>query len=135
MYDPSHLDLAERFAQAVLGADFDAFRALTTEDCTVWYNYVGDDALTLTREQAIANIQRMRPLVAKFEYHHVRRVLTEEGYFQMVEAHCRTHSGVEFQVPVCLLATVRGGKIASYREFLDSKHLAPLAAPASGGAQ
>lgn len=135
MFDPAHLQLAQRFADAVLGGDFDAFRELTTENCTVWYNYVGADEQTLTREEAIANIRGMRPMVAKFEYQNVRRVPTENGYFQMADAHCRTLGGVDFVVPICLLAEVRDGRISGYREFLDTKHLAPLFAGATGSAQ
>ncbi len=122
----SLLGLAERFSAAVVAADFDAFRSLTTPGCRVSYNYRITETESISREQAIANIARMRTVVREFGYRDVRRMVTADGFLQLHQVRCLTAGGVLLHVDVALLASVTDGLITTYREFLDSAHVAPV---------
>ncbi len=117
------LDVAGEFTAAVLSADFERDRAITHPDLRVSYNYRRAEFESISRDEAIANIRRLRTAVTEFGYRDVRRTVTESGYLQLHQAYGVTRSGARFHVDVALIADVVDGLITSYREYADSEQL------------
>jgi hypothetical protein len=126
--------IAARFTAAIEQADVAALRAILTPGATAWFNYRGPEGATLSAEDAIANIIAMRRHVREFHYLSATRTPTETGYFQLSRVRCVTVRGTVLDTPVALDADVDPeGRIAGYREWIDSAHLAPFLAEMQEG--
>lgn len=125
--------IAGRFTAAIESGDPERIRATLMPDATVWYGYRGPEGVTMPAEQAIATIVAMRAHVAEFRYIQAHCVPTERGYLQMSRIRSVSLRGTVIQVPAALEAEVDPcGLIASYREWIDIRHLQPFFAEMQG---
>lgn len=123
----SPLTVADRLFAAITAGDVDAVRALYAPDAVVWHN---TDGIAQSAEE---NLRVLGWVVRHLEarrYDEVRRAATDSGF---VQQHVLRGSvrGTPIAIPACIVATVRDGRITRIDEYLDSAHVAALAAAAS----
>jgi hypothetical protein len=124
IFDIRHHDVGARFTDAIERADTQLLREILTPGATAWFNYRGPKGGTLSRDEAIDNIVRMRGFVREYRYVEAARTLTEDGYWQKSRVRCVTNGGDVLEIFIALRAVVdQSLKITGYREWLDS---APL---------
>lgn len=110
-------NLADRFVAAVVGADRLSLDAIYTRDAVVWHNY---DDLEQSRDDNIAAVSGYPKLFKSFAYANIRRSFFDGGFVQQHVARGVKASGEPFEVPVCMVVTVRGDQIARIDEYFDS---------------
>lgn len=126
-FDPSIHLIAAQFTAAIESGIPDRIRAMLMPDATIWYAYRGPEGMMMSVEEAIANIVGMRMHVAEFRYIQARCVPTNVGYLQMSRIRSVSKRGAVIQVPVALEAEVdSSGRLSSYREWIDIRHLQPF---------
>jgi ketosteroid isomerase-like protein len=98
-------------------------RDLYAPDIRIWHN-------TDRREQSFdENVRVLKWLgrnVSDLRYEDVRREPTSNGFVQQHVLRGTTLSGVEIEVPACLVVTVTDGKIGRIDEYIDSAALVAL---------
>ena len=117
------LTLADRFMTAVASGDLRTVRELYSDDAVIWHN---NDGVAQTVEENLRVLEWVHRNVADFRYEDVRRQATEHGFVEQHVVRGRTASGLEIEIPSCLLCTVADGRITRVDEYLDSAHLASL---------
>lgn len=114
-----HLAIAERLFAAVAGGDVAAVRALYAPDVRVWHNV---DGIAQSADENLAVLQWVTTHIRGLRYDDVRRQATADGFVQQHVLRGTVGDGVAVEIPACLVATVRDGKITRLDEYLDSKH-------------
>ena len=109
--------LANRFVAAIESVDRPSLESIYAVDAVVWHNY---DNLEQSREDNIAAIARHPELFKSFHYAHIRRAFFDGGFVQQHVARGVKSNGQTFEVPVCMVVTVRGDQIARIDEYFDS---------------
>lgn len=109
--------LADRFVAAIENADRKLLDAIYTADAVVWHNY---DDLEQSRDDNIAAISGYPKLFKSFAYANIRRAFFDGGFVQQHVARGVKASGQSFEVPVCMVVTVRGDRISRIDEYFDS---------------
>lgn len=122
---PSNTDIAQRFFDAVLRGELEAALALCTEDATMWSAGVGPK--TLPAKTLLPALLAVAEKADKFAYEDIRCEATADGFVEQHTVSGRTHSGEAFSIPVCIVGTIKNGKIAALREYLDPARAAALA--------
>lgn len=115
-------DLARQLVDRVLAGDADGVTALYDDEFFAWRNI---DQKKLTRKNAVKILSFMGQL-KNLRYDDVRVTETESGFVQQHIVRCETPSGDPVEVHVCMVGTVRNGKIVQIDEYMDSKQMAPL---------
>jgi hypothetical protein len=132
-FDPTVHLIAARFTAAIESGNPDRIRAMLMPDATIWYGYRGPEGVIMGVEEAIATIVGMRVHVADFRYIQACCVPTDRGYLQMSRIRSVSKRGTVIHVPVALEAEVdSSSRLASYREWIDIRHLQPFFAELQG---
>jgi ketosteroid isomerase-like protein len=114
-----HLAIAERLFAAVAGGDVAAVRALYAPDVRVWHNV---DGITQSADENLVVLQWVTTHIRGLRYDDVRRQATADGFVQQHVLRGTVGDGVAVEIPACIVATIRAGRITQLDEYLDSKH-------------
>lgn len=124
-----HLSIAERLFAAVAAGDVAAVRALYAPDVRVWHNV---DNVAQSADENLVVLQWVAANIRDLRYEEVRRQATAEGFVQQHVLRGTIGDGVPVEIPACLVATIRDGRITRLDEYLDSKHTKVLYAAVRG---
>ena len=103
-----HLAIAERLFAAVAAGDVAAVRALYAPDARVWHNV---DDVAQTAEENLVVLQWVTTHIRGLRYEEVRRQATADGFVQQHVLRGTVGDGVPVEIPACLVATIRDGRI------------------------
>lgn len=120
-----HLSLAERLFAAVAAGDIAAVRALYAPEARIWHNV---DGIAQTAEENLVVLQWVVTHIRDLRYEDVRRQATDVGFVQQHVLRGTVGDGVAVEIPACIVATVRDGRITRLDEYLDSRHTKVLLA-------
>ena len=109
--------IANRFFAAIEAADCKALDEIYTADAVVWHNY---DNVEQPRDANIAMLAKFPDMFRSFRYANVRRKFFDGGFVQQHVCTGVKVSGEPFEVPNCMVVTVRGGQIARIDDYFDS---------------
>lgn len=109
--------LADEFFGAIERADVKKIDALYTRDAVVWHNY---DNREQPRDENIAMLKEFPRMFKSFKYENMRRNFFKGGFVQQHVCRGVKASGEAFQVPNCMVITVRGNQIARIDDYFDS---------------
>ena len=123
-----HLSIAERLFAAVAAGDVAAVRALYAPEARIWHNV---DNVAQTAEENLVVLQWVASHIRGLRYEEVRRQATADGFVQQHVLRGTVGDGVPVEIPACLVATIRDGRITRLDEYLDSKQTKVLLAAAS----
>ena len=118
---PELEELAQRFVSTIGAGDLDGWLALYDAEGVTWHSYDGKEMT------AAENADMLRPLfehvLSDFYYDDIRRYETEHGYVQQHTLHMTAKTGATFEIGVCIVVKVAGGKVLRLDEYLDSSVL------------
>ena len=117
------LALADRLFAAIEAGDLDAVSTCYADDVEVWANF---DDRTLDKDGSLRAIGWLCAKLADRRYDVRRRELLPDGFVQEHRLCGIVPDGTEVSVPVCLVATVTGGRISRLNEYLDPAWAASL---------
>lgn len=120
---PEPLGLADRLVEALARYDADAVDALLDDGFVHWLNLTGSEQ---GREGLLATLRLERDHIKEATFDVRRRVATDEGFVLQMTAAGTTNGGRTYRIPVCIVATVGGGRISRIDEYASSDHVAPL---------
>ncbi len=124
MADPDrHTTIAKQLVDRLLAGDVDGVANFYTDDMTAWRN---SDGRTLVRKQALKIVRILTGNLDDLRYENVRVTPTPTGYVQQHTMTCTAPNGQPVEAHVCMIATVRGDKIAHVDEYMDTAQMAPL---------
>ncbi len=112
----THEEIARNLFNAFEGGEMDRVRSLCTPDFNAKQNLNTEFDL----ETLIHFSQAVSSVVSNFRYENIQCFGTEDGF---VEEHlvCGEFSdGSQLALAACVVATVRGGKVAQLREYVDT---------------
>jgi ketosteroid isomerase-like protein len=109
--------LANRFVAAIEKTDRRSLESIYSTDAVVWHN---TNNLEQSRDDNIAAIAKHADLFKSFQYADIRRGFFGGGFVQQHIARGVKSSGESFEVPVCMVVTVRGDQITRVDEYFDS---------------
>jgi ketosteroid isomerase-like protein len=109
--------LADRFFAAIEAVDCTTLDELYTTDAVVWHNY---DDIEQPRDANIAMLSNFRTMFQSFRYTDVRRQFFDGGFVQQHVCKGIKANGEPFEVPNCMVVTVRGDQIARIDDYFDS---------------
>src|SRR5260221_13473361 len=113
-------DLATRFIAAVAAKDFDTMAACYAPDTRVWHS---TDRKWQSGEENLATARQTLGAIEGFHYGDPQITATESGF--VLQAALRGKAGGnDMDVPVCLVASVTGGRISKAEEYIDQGHFA-----------
>jgi ketosteroid isomerase-like protein len=121
-------ELAEQFFTSVAAADGEALVDLCTADARISQN----GAAELTIPELAARLSAIASIVQGNRYEDVQRQQTEDGFVEEHTAAGTLPNGEEIRIRSCVVATVKDGKIAGLREYVDSAAFAPVRAALAG---
>jgi uncharacterized protein len=109
--------LADRFFAAIEAVDRAALDAIYTADAVVWHNY---DNVEQPRDANIEMLSNIPTMFKSFRYVKIRRAFFDGGFVQQHVVTGVKASGEAFEVPNCMVVTVRGDQIARIDDYFDS---------------
>jgi uncharacterized protein len=126
MADP--LEIADRLFTAIEAGDIDAVTAVYDPAIEVWHN---TDGAVQRRDENLATLAWVVRNLAGLRYTDVRRSRTDDGFVQRHVLVATNRAGRRVEVPACIVATARDGRITRLDEYLDSAAIAALMEVAS----
>jgi ketosteroid isomerase-like protein len=118
-----HVRLAQQLTQRILAGDVDGVAELYHDELSAWRSH---DKRTLARKQALRVVEILARNLRDLRYEDVRIQPTPVGFVQQHVMRCSAPSGEPVEAHVCLVATVRDGRIYRVEEYMDSAQVAPL---------
>jgi len=115
--------LADRFMGAIERGDVDEIAACYAPDARIWHNHDGEEE---SREENLKVLRWVVKRLRNRKYHIVSRRAFADGYVQQHRLTGQLANGAAFEMPACVVVTVKDGRIARLEEYLDSAHLQPL---------
>jgi len=115
-------ELGVRFVAAMTGGDKEALQDIFDENAVIWHptdmkeknaHASFDGLTTFFRERSIS-------------YQDIRRSAFPGGFVQQHVVTAPKDNGEVFQMPVCIVAAVKGGRIVRIDEYYDSARRAQL---------
>ena len=123
--------IAEELQRAATAGDFDGLRQLFAPDAILWHNF---DDTAKPVDVALANLAGMQSVLVRSWQEESRTTYTETGFVAQHYGCAELVNGEEVRVPVCVVATVDGGRITRFDEYIEAGAIAPvLAALTSAG--
>ena len=116
-------ELADRLFAAIEAGDIDAVRGLYAPDAVVWHN---TDGVEQDVEGNLATLRWCADNLGGMRYADVRRRVDDDGFVQQHVLVAGARDGTEVEVPACIVATVRDGRISRIDEYLDSAQVERL---------
>jgi uncharacterized protein len=126
MADP--LEIADRLFTAIEAGDIDAVTAVYDPAIEVWHN---TDGAVQRRDENLATLAWVVRNLSGLRYTEVRRSRTDDGFVQRHVLVATNRAGRRVEVPTCIVATVRDGRIMRLDEYLDSAAIAAIMEVAS----
>jgi uncharacterized protein len=123
MTETKQPSVAERFVQAIEGADENSLADLLADNVTCWRNL---DERSLSKQKMLKVISFLHSRLSNLRYEDVRILHTEHGYVQQHRLCGETSDGTAVRACACLVVTVEGDRIVRLEEYLDSKAILPL---------
>ena len=120
--DQSNRDLARQFFRLIEANDIGAVRALCAPEMTFWQNTGGGGDL----DGLLAFTASVRAAVSAFGYENPIPKATEDGFVEEHDVCFTLLDGTVIRLVACVVATIKGGLIASLREYVDSAQAAAL---------
>jgi ketosteroid isomerase-like protein len=117
------LAVADRLFAAIEVGEVDAVRELYDPAVEVWHN---TDRAAQGREENLATLDWVVRNLQGLRYTDVRRSATDDGFVQRHVLVATNRAGRRVEVPACVVATVRGGRITRLDEYLDSAAVAAM---------
>lgn len=115
--------LSDRFLHALRTFDADAMTQLLASDAIAWLN-VGNRERSV--EEIIATLRLERELVRSSTLRMRHQTSTEDGFVVQFAFEGTTRGGADFHIPICIVAHVVDGRIASFDEYTDDASIRPL---------
>lgn len=119
-----HVRIARELTQRILAGDVEGVAELYHDDLSAWRSH---DCRTLVRKQALRVVEILARQLRELRYEDVRIRPTPDGFVQQHVMRCLSPGGEPVEAHVCLVATLRDGRIAHIDEYMDSAQIAPLA--------
>lgn len=116
------LEVADAFFAAIEAGDIAAVEAIYAPEATIWHN--NDGVAQSVRD----NLKVLRWLTAstlRRSYRVARRAAIPGGFVQQHVLIVESAQG-RFEMPACIVAEVREGRIHRLDEYLDSAHIAAM---------
>lgn len=110
-------ELADRVFAAIEAGDRAAVAEIWADDAEIWHNF---DRITQSKEQNLATLDWMCANTTSRSYDEVRRTLTETGFVQQHVLRLGFADGRTAEIPACVIAEIRDGKVVRVDEYLDS---------------
>jgi ketosteroid isomerase-like protein len=120
------MELADRFFAAIQAGDVAAVRDFYDPAALVWHN---NDRAEQAVDQNLVVLSWCMANIGRMRYEDVRRQPTPTGFVQQHVLRGTAPSGVELDVPACLVVAVAGGRVMRIDEYLDSAHILALTSP------
>jgi ketosteroid isomerase-like protein len=117
--------LVDAFARAIARGDADGLRALCAPDAVFWLNL---GPVEMPAAERLALIERERAHTRSMAAVDVRVTPTADGFVVQQTSVVTMPSGDELRIPVCVLVTVRDGRVTRVDEYADSAAAGPLIA-------
>jgi ketosteroid isomerase-like protein len=117
------LAVADRLFAAIEAGEVDAVRELYDPAVEVWHN---TDRAAQGREENLATLDWVVCNLQGLRYTDVRRSATDDGFVQRHVLVATNRAGRRVEVPACVVATVRDGRITRLDEYLDSAAVAAM---------
>ncbi len=117
------VDFARSFVASLMEGDIEKARAAYHPDCVIWHNFSNK---TQTVDENLALLQTMLAACKKLEYIVNRLEEIENGYLQLHTLQMTADDGSTYSTEACLVVTLKNGKIASAKEWIDPSPLAPI---------
>jgi len=118
-----HVILARQLTDRIQAGDVDGVAELYHDELTAWRSH---DKRSLVRKQAIKVVEILGRQLQDLRYEDVRIQPTPEGFVQQHTMRCRSPRGEPVEAYVCMVASVRDGRIYHVDEYMDSAQMAPL---------
>jgi ketosteroid isomerase-like protein len=120
--DPA-VAVAQKLTERILAGDVDGVADLYHDDLTAWRSH---DGRTLGRKQALRVVEILGRQLRELRYEDVRIQPTPTGFVQQHVMRCLSPRGEPVEAQVCMVATLRDGRILHVDEYMDSAQMAPL---------
>ena len=111
------MKITARLFSALESGDIEAVRELYAEDVAVWHNFSN---ATQNKQQNLETLQGLIAVVETLEYAVLERVDLGDRVLQRHTLKCHLAGGRVFQIPACILVSVRNGKVSRIDEYLDT---------------
>ncbi len=111
------LAVADRLFAAIEAGDVGAVREVYDPAVEVWHN---TDRAVQGRDDNLATLSWVVRNLPGLRYTDVRRSATDDGFVQRHVLVATNRAGRRVEVPACIVATVRDGRITRLDEYLDS---------------
>ncbi len=119
------IEVARQLFAAIEAGDIDTVRDLYTGDAGIWHN---TDGITQTLDENLRTLSWVIENLADIRYEDVICQPTPTGFVQQHVLHATAPSGAAVALPACIVVTINGSHITRIDEYLDSAHVAQLAA-------
>jgi len=119
------LEVADRFFAAAEAGDIATIEQLYAPDAQVWHN---TDRVVQNREENLRTLTWITTNLRDIRYTNVRRSPTDDGFVQQHVFEATNRAGQRVEVPACVVATVRDGRITRIDEYIDSAAVTALMA-------
>jgi ketosteroid isomerase-like protein len=128
MTEPDAIDVAVRLFGAIQAGDLDAVRDIYAPNAEIWHNY---DGIVQTPDENLVVLRWVVTHLDGIRYEDVVRQPTPTGFVQQHVLRA-TAKGTPIEMPACIVVTVVDQHITRLDEYLDSAHVARLAAAVAG---
>ncbi len=113
----SAITVVEEFFTALERKDVAAVGNFYADDIAIWHNFSN---AAQNKQENLAALEALTACVASLKYEIAERVDLGDRVLQRHILKCRTSNDHLFQIPACMLITVKDGKIHRIDEYLDS---------------
>lgn len=117
--------LADALFAAIEAGDLDAVAALYADDVIVWHNTDGIEQDRATNLRTLGWVTRH---LGDRRYEQIRRHPISGGFVQQHVLRATNRAGRRVSAPVCMVINVVDDHITRIEEYVDSAHVAELAA-------
>lgn len=117
------LEFARNFVTYLETGDYENARASYQPDCKIWHSYNNH---TQNVDENLDLLEQMLGASQKIEYLINRLEEIEGGYLQHHTLRMTAKDGKNYSTEACLLATLKDGKLADIKEWINAKPLAPI---------
>lgn len=124
MSDKEIIDFAQSMLEAAEVGDYEKLRDFYTPDAKLWFN---SSDVWKTLDEHFASVGGFRDKLQNMRYAEARITPFGDGYVQQFRARANTADGTPLDMPVCIVARLRDGKILTREEYYDSAALQFLA--------
>jgi uncharacterized protein len=116
------LEVAERFFRAIETGDLAAVQDIYADDAEIWHNF---DGVAQSKSDNLKVLAWMIRAIPQRRYRVLRREPIPSGFLQQHVLELQ-RDGATFDMPACIVAQVRAGKMVRLDEYLDSAHVAEM---------